>query len=255
MRVSSVGQLNSLARESRREYLKTYDAKRVGQMKLPTDTPMSNKPVRIPKILRSFALVGIALLVPIVPFLAFGSWMEPAVEALLRNESNSLRIGIVVVALLSSDIFLPIPSSVVSTFAGQSLGIVAGTLACWLGMTLGGVIGYALAAHFGPHLARRFARQDALAQMESLRGAAGTWLVVLTRALPVLAEAAVLVCGLHRMGWRRFLVALSLANLGIALAYAALGNVASEHGWFAFALGVSAALPLLLAALVRKRLA
>jgi uncharacterized membrane protein YdjX (TVP38/TMEM64 family) len=224
-------------------------------MKVSAHFTMSDEPVGIPKILRSVALVGIVLLVPIIPFVAFGSWLEPAAAALLQREASSIRIAITVVALLSSDIFLPIPSSVVSTFAGQALGVLPGTVASWLGMTLGGAIGYALAARLGPPLARRFAQQEELLQMETLRGAAGTWLVVLTRALPVLAEAAVLVCGLHGIGWRRFLPALALANLGIASSYAALGNVAAAHGWFPFALGVSAALPILLTAIVRQRLA
>jgi 3-dehydroquinate synthase len=80
----------------------------------------------------------------------------------------------------------------------------------------------------------------------------GTLLLVLTRALPVVAEASVLLFGLHQLSWRRFLPPVVLSNLGIALAYSAFGDWARQHAWLPLALGVSVALPLLLAAFIRR---
>ena len=63
----------------------------------------------------------------------------------------------------------------------------------------------------------------------------------LQRNLPLILQIALVI-----------LAALALANLGVALAYAALGHVAAQHGWLPFALGASAALPLLLTGVAKS---
>jgi uncharacterized membrane protein YdjX (TVP38/TMEM64 family) len=155
------------------------------------------------------------------------------------------------VGLLSTDVFLPIPSSVVSTVAGAQLGIVPATLVSWLGMTLGAGLGFALAKACGRPLAERFASADDLTRLDGLAEAYGPWLLVATRALPILAEAAVLLLGATHMSWRLFWPAILLSNLGIALVYAVLGHLARGQGHLPLALAASIALPLLATAMVR----
>ena len=53
-----------------------------------------------------------------------------------------------------------------------------------------------------------------------------------------------LLCGAIGMPWSRFLVVVSLANLGLSAAYAALGYYAGQEGNLAVALAASIALPL-----------
>ena len=74
------------------------------------------------------------------------------------------------------------------------------------------------------------------------------------RAVPVLAEASVLLVGIHNLSWRRFLPPVILSNLGIALAYAKFGEFAERNGWLPLALGMSIALPLLLTVVARRRI-
>ena len=50
-------------------------------------------------------------------------------------------------ALLALDVFLPVPSSIVSTGAGVLLGFWTGAAVIWIGMTLGCVIGYVFGAY------------------------------------------------------------------------------------------------------------
>jgi uncharacterized membrane protein YdjX (TVP38/TMEM64 family) len=80
----------------------------------------------------------------------------------------------------------------------------------------------------------------------------GPFVLALTRAVPVFAEAGVLIVGVHHLPWRRFLPAVLLSNLGIALAYSAFGNYAEEHQWLPLALGVAIAVPILFAAAARR---
>ena len=76
--------------------------------------------------------------------------------------------------------------------------------------------------------------------------------LVLTRAMPVFAEATVLIAGIHRLSWRRFMPAVLLSNLGIAIAYSALGDYAERHQWLPLALGVAIAVPVLVAAVAKR---
>ena len=89
-------------------------------------------------------------------------------------------------------------------------------------------------------------------ELDALAVRHGATIVVATRALPVLAEAAVLVVGTTRMAWRPFLLATMLSNAGIALVYAALGALARSEGELPLALVGSIALPLLATVIARR---
>ena len=80
----------------------------------------------------------------------------------------------------------------------------------------------------------------------------GPLLIVGTRAVPILAEAAVLAAGMHQLAWTRFLWPLMLSNLGIAAAYSALGDVAATQKWLPFALALATAAPLLVTKLISR---
>ena len=188
---------------------------------------------------------------PVVPFLAFGGQMEAWVESWNAQPFAKPITALLVVGLLSGDIFLPVPSSVVSTFGGAQLGSWLGTLVSWFGMTLGAVLGFALARRWGYPLAARFSSHDELEQMKPLSDRYGPGVLVLTRAVPVLAEASVLLLGVHRLSWRRFLPPVALSNLGLAVAYSVFGDYAQSHQWLPLGLAVAVALPVLATALFR----
>jgi uncharacterized membrane protein YdjX (TVP38/TMEM64 family) len=197
-------------------------------------------------------VVLLVLAVPIVPFVGFGAAAESWIQTRLDQSVSAPRAAMFVIGVLATDVFLPVPSSAVSTFAGQRLGIVGGALASWIGMTLGAVVAFALARRFGKPLAERLAGPVELARMERLTDRHGTRLIVITRALPVLAEASVLVMGAARLSWRKFLPAAMLSNLGLSAVYATCGALSREAGIELTALIASIALPLLAAALAKR---
>src|SRR5262249_36562128 len=110
-------------------------------------------------------------------------------------------------------------------------------------MMFGTIAGFALARRLGRPLAARLVPAPQLDALIPLAERHGPWCLVLTRAVPVLAEASVLVFGMLQLPWRRFLPAMVLSNLGIALAYSALGQWAREQHSIAIALAASIALP------------
>ncbi len=157
-----------------------------------------------------------------------------------------------VVGVLATDVLLPVPSSVVSTFAGQRLGVLGGTAASWVGMTIGAVAAFWIARRFGRPLAVWLAGAEEYARMEALSERIGPRILVLTRAVPVLAEAGVLLFGATRLSWRRFLWPVCLSNLGIAAAYALLGAWSRLEGTVLVALAASIAVPVLAVTIARR---
>jgi uncharacterized membrane protein YdjX (TVP38/TMEM64 family) len=203
-------------------------------------------------LVRSLPVVLLVLAIPIIPYLLWGGTLEAWVHQFEKDPPDPELAALAVVALLATDIFLPIPSSLVSTFGGGQLGWLLGTLASWLGMTLGAVAGFALARWLGPAFAYWFARRESLDNMHQLSERFGPGIVVLTRGVPVLAEACVLLLGLQRLSWARFLPPLMLSNLGLALVYSLFGYWAAEMDSMVLALIVSILLPVIVAVVVQR---
>ena len=194
------------------------------------------------------------LLVPIVPFLLF-AWLYPGWEDEVARwgQSGESRAwtAAVIIGLLASDIFLLIPSSVLCTAAGWQFGLPLGTLIAWTGMSLGAVIGFALAKRIGTPIVAWLTTPAELARAGELTQQLGPWLLVVARGIPVVAEASVLFVGLHQMPWRTFLPPVLFSNLVLAVAYAAFGRVAEQFQQLPLAIGISIGAPVLMIALFR----
>jgi membrane protein DedA with SNARE-associated domain len=109
-------------------------------------------------------------------------------------------------------------------------------------MTAGCILGYLLGSR-ATGAARRFVGAESLARAEGVAADYGNWAIVVCRPVPVLAEASVILAGLVRTPWRRFLLLTSASNLGIAAAYAAVGTFSMSAGSFLLTFAGALALP------------
>ena len=130
-----------------------------------------------------------------------------------------------------------------ATAAGYLLGLWWGTLATWVGLMAGSIVGYVLGLRYGRAVALRFVGEDELQRVAATREIFGDTAVVALRAVPVLAEASVVLAGLSSMPLSRFVLLTALANLGIAVTYAAVGAFAVEANSFLPAFAGSIILP------------
>ncbi|MEX2175511.1 MAG: VTT domain-containing protein [Pirellulaceae bacterium] len=202
-------------------------------------------------LLRPLLPMIVILAVPIVPFLLFGAEVDAWLDAWRHDPHAWPRVAAVVVVLLATDVFLPIPSSLVCTLAGSQLGIWGGTAAAWLGMSAGATIGFAIARRFGTRLVGWMTRPSDLVRAGHLVDRYGPLLLVVGRGVPVMAEATVLLFASHGLSWRRFLPPVLLSNLGLALAYSLFGELAQQYHSLPLALAVAVALPVLMVAAFR----
>ena len=75
----------------------------------------------------SFVIL-LAILIPIIPFVIIGEL--PGERWLSSTDDNALLFGITGMGLLTADVLLPIPSSIVGTMLGARLGFIPGWAWC-----------------------------------------------------------------------------------------------------------------------------
>lgn len=164
----------------------------------------------MPRNSRRIALLIVAALcVPSLPFLLVGEL--PGERWLSANDTNALHFALAGAALLAADVLLPIPSSIVGTMLGARLGFGAGFLAAFAGMMLGQSAAYLIS--------RAVLRK----RLDVLPAAPTLVALVLSRPVPILAEALVFSAGAARVSWPQFLAACASGNLVYAGALALNG--------------------------------
>lgn len=178
----------------------------------------------------------------VVPFVLFGDAFTAFGTRLAAGGLRGWPLAATIGALLALDVFLPVPSSLVSTAAGALLGFWRGMTVIWVGMMIGAFVGYAVGAGAGP-AARRFVGAEGLERARRALDRYGLWALALCRGVPVLAEASCVFSGLARTPLVRFTIVMMLANLGIAVAYAAVGAYAVRFESFLLAFLGAIAVP------------
>lgn len=195
---------------------------------------------------------ALAVAVPGIPFLLLGWWLEPwLVGQIERLQQSPAAFSAAVVGLLAADLLLPVPSSLLGTAAGQVLGFVPAALSVWGGLMAGSLVGWFLARRWGRRWAVRFCDPSQLSRVDAWHRRYGLWMLIITRPVPLVAEAYVVLLGLHAYQLRRMLVGLAIANGALAAAYAGLGAISAGNRWSGIALVLSVLVPLALAALVK----
>lgn len=197
------------------------------------------------------ALLCLTIVAILVPFFLWGEAVEAWTRDFVESRAGWWTTAAVLGGLLALDIVLPIPSSLVSTAAGALLGFPGGTLLSTVGMTLACLAGYYL-GHGTP--AERALGQRDLERARQFREEYGDWALILSRPVPVLAEASIFLAGLVRAPLSRVLSITTLANFGISTVYSATGAYASGKESFLLAFAGAVAVPGLAMLLLRKRL-
>jgi len=173
--------------------------------------------------LRWTLLTGLVLALILIPF---ALWEEPIsafATRLLAPAAGRALLALIVILLLASDVLLPIPSSFVSAGAVSLLGALQGGVTIALGMTAAAWLGYLLGRYGGEPLARRLAGARELARATRMMARYGSWVVLVCRGVPVLAEASTLLAGATRSNAWTFALVTTLGNVGLSAAYALIG--------------------------------
>jgi uncharacterized membrane protein YdjX (TVP38/TMEM64 family) len=172
--------------------------------------------------MRWAALWIVLIAIVLGPFLLFEQQFNEFAARVTATDTSRGVSAVAIFGLLMFDVFLPVPSSIVSTAAGVLLGFLPGAAVVWGGMMAGCAVGYVLGLRGSP-VARRFVGEEGIERAAALARRYGDLTIVLCRPVPVLAEATVVFAGLVRAPFGRFARLTALSNLGIALGYSAFG--------------------------------
>ena len=183
-------------------------------------------------------LIGLVLL----PFVLFEQPFNEFAAYVTRSETSRWLVAAAVFSLLAFDVFLPVPSSIVSTGAGALLGFWGGAATVWTGMMAGCLLGYAVGQR-GSAAAGKLVGADGLERAAAIVRKYGDLTIVLCRPVPVLAEASVVFAGLVRAPFARFARLTLVSNLGIALGYSAFGAYSLSLDSFLIAFAGALVLP------------
>lgn len=179
---------------------------------------------------RWVGVLTLSVLVASLPFLLVGEL--PGERWLSAQDDSAALFALTGTLLLSADLLLPIPSSVIGAMLGGRLGLIAGFVCNLSGLLAGHCVGYWLG---------RLAPERWAARAPSAPSALA---VLWSRAVPVFAEAVSLAAGATGMRFRQFALAALLGDAIYAAALAATGAALLPDGWYLTALLV----PMLLAA-------
>lgn len=194
-------------------------------------------------VLRWSLFTSTVLALVLVPFLLFEESVARLSETLLQGSAGRLSVGAAVVLLLASDLFLPVPSSLVATASGLLLGLVPGMAATWVGMQSGALAGYGVGRLAGRRFAARTVGEAELRRATRAHARWGGLFLIASRAVPVLAEGSVVIAGVASMPLLRFFVCVGLSNLAIAAVYAGVGAYVRDVNTFFMAFAASVLLP------------
>jgi uncharacterized membrane protein YdjX (TVP38/TMEM64 family) len=144
-----------------------------------------------------------------------------------------------VIALLISDLFLPVPATPVMSAAGFVYGTAVGGILSATGSFAAGMVGYGLCRCFGRGIAVKLAGERELANHETLFQRSGPWLVAASRWLPLFPEVVSCLAGLTRMRLSVFAASLACGALPLGFVYAAIGAAGQENPRLALTLSVA----------------
>jgi uncharacterized membrane protein YdjX (TVP38/TMEM64 family) len=188
------------------------------------------------------AIVRFSLLLSACAGIPTAAEADELVRTLRGYEDWAWAVG---VALIWSDLVLPVPQTVVIAALGMLYGPLLGALLGSVGLVTGGLLAYALMRTSARRFVRRLVPRRSLQRMDQLFDRAGAWAIVLTRALPYsLSEAMVFLAGLAKMPAGKVVAALIAGSVPAAVVFALIGA-----GWAsqpALALAVSYVVPIVL---------
>lgn len=157
-----------------------------------------------------------------------GADLEPWLQSFVTHAG--VGSAAVVIALLASDILLPIPSSLVMILSGVAFGVLWGSVIALVGSIGGEWLGFEIVRKYGRRASARLVGDDEVERLARVFARHGAVAVIVTRALPVVMETMSIVAGLSRMRRSTFLLSSLIGTLPIVVVYAYAGAVSRQTG-------------------------
>ena len=177
-------------------------------------------------------------LTPVVLFAGFSILLNQFFERVLHISlldefrasmaAPGLGAAVMIVALLGSDVILPIPSSLVMVLSGVLFGTLLGGALSLIGSLLGNWLGFELMRRYGWRICGRLVDRAQVERMRPVFERFGVSAIILSRPVPVMMETLSFVAGLMKMTRSRFFLASLLGTVPISFIYSHAGAASWE---------------------------
>ena len=166
----------------------------------------------------------------IATFLLFGSIESFFSDAIIWSYEKKWVFALVSYIILSTDVVLPVPSSLVMFTNGFTLGIFSGGLLSLFSSITSSILGYFLGKILNSKLSRQRVKttKDFLYRYQGLA-------IVLSRGIPILSESVNIACGYLKIRFRHFLLLNFLGYLPVCFIYAYLGALGISQSGLIYA--------------------
>jgi uncharacterized membrane protein YdjX (TVP38/TMEM64 family) len=176
----------------------------------------------------------ITVILIIAVFLVFPE-LEVYFTGLISLKKNHIIFfSVISFMVLLSDIFLPVPSSIVMYTNGYVLGIVGGAVLSWVSVMAGAIIAYYTGRYISSGL-----KSEQNGKAAAILNKYGGMAIIITRGIPVLSESVCFVCGYNKMSFRHYIFLNAAGYTPVCFIYSVCGNAGYEKNIFLISFGCS----------------
>jgi len=126
----------------------------------------------------------------------------------LARESNSMYVAVIVVVLLFLDLFVAMPTLTIIMLSGYFLGHTYGAISSIIGVSLAGITGYLISYFWGRKLVGIIIKgKSQQVELGSQFNQYGTFMIIFSRAMPILPEVSACMSGIVKMPFIKFISA------------------------------------------------
>lgn len=169
----------------------------------------------------------VSVTVIIVTFLLFKDIETYFVKVLNKASDHPLTYALISFLVLTADIVLPVPSSIVMFINGFVLGAFGGFFISFISVVVGAIIGY----YFGK-LTSMGSKHKLKSDVDNIVNKYGAIAILISRGIPILSESICIVCGYNKMPIRQYIIANVIGYLPICILYAICGSIGYDKNTF-----------------------
>lgn len=172
-----------------------------------------------------FALIFIPGLIMALIFVVLGDNFESAWsnEQFISKYGKADNAWAYAVALMFSDLLLPIPASGIMSAIGSIYGFNFGLLINFSGSFGSGIFAYFLAKNFGQKASQKLCSPEELNEFKGYFDKYGSYAIICSRLLPILPEVLAITAGLTKMNFKKFTLSLFLGSMAVSILFTTIG--------------------------------
>ena len=138
------------------------------------------------------------------------------------REWSPVAMAVLGIGLLVVDVLLPVPSILVIIGMGHVFGTVIGAALSMAGMVMACLLAFGI-GRSGRNRIQRWVGPDEQARADALLARWGSTAIIISRPLPLLAEAVGVMAGASNMGWTAVTRAAAVGSAPVCFLYAGTG--------------------------------